>query len=70
MFMKWEKLYTLILSTSILSVQNILNYFEIKNFEKLIVRFINKLYKYIGENLKFIFYYMSSYTSLKNYRVC
>lgn len=70
MFMKLEKLYTLILSTSILSVQNILNYFEIKNFEKLIVRFINKLYKYIGENLKSIFYYMSSYTSLKNYRVC
>lgn len=70
MFMKLEKLYTLILSTSILSVQNILNYFEIKNFEKLIVRFINKLYKYIGKNLKFIFYYMSSYTSLKNYRVC
>lgn len=70
MFMKLEKLYTLILSTSILSVQNILNYFEIKNFEKLIVRFINKLYKYIGKNLKFIFNYMSSYTSLKNYRVC
>lgn len=70
MFMKLEKLYTLILGTSILSVQNILNYFEIKNFEKLIVRFINKLYKYIGKNLKFIFNYMSSYTSLKNYRVC